>query len=119
MTDLSAMEGSSDSAGASGEFATVLEISEAVYREVRAHMEEVVESPLFTTYAEHSAPQGKELNFLQANLKKILIGLVVGAVLACGIWFLAALAPEFRRNREEEEPQKAPAQRMAEEGEGK
>lgn len=119
MADLSAMEGSSDSAGAAGEFATVLEISEAVYREVRAHMEEVVESPLFTTYAEHSAPQGKEQNFLQANLKKILVGLVVGAVLACGIWFLAALAPEFRRNREEEEPKKAPAQRMAEEGEGK
>lgn len=119
MADLSAMEGSSDSIGAESEFATILEISEAVYREVRAHMEEVVESPLFITYAEHSAPQGKEQNFLQANMKKILIGTVVGAVLACGIWFIAALAPEFRRNREEEEPQKAPAQRMAEEGEGK
>ena len=113
MADLSAVEGFSDSTGAESGFATVLEISKAVYREVRAHMEEVVESPLFTTYAEHSAPQGKELNFLQANLKKILIGLVVGAVLACGIWFLAALAPEFRRNREEEKPQ------MAEEGEDK
>lgn len=119
MADLSAMEGSSDSAGAEGEFATVLEIAEAVYREIRVHMEEVVESPLFTTYVEHSAPLGKEQNYLQANMKKILIGTVVGAVLACGIWFLAALAPELRRNREEEEPKKAPAQRTAEEGEGK
>ena len=54
-----------------------------------------------------SAPQGKLDNFLKANVKKMLIGAVVGAVLACGLWFLAALAPEFRKNRPEEAKKEA------------
>ena len=71
---------------------------------IRAHMAELFDSPLFTTYTEHSAPQGKLQNFLKANMKKMIIGGVAGAVIACGIWFLAALAPEFRRGRENDGP---------------
>ena len=69
---------------------------------IRAHMTELFESPLFTTSTEHSAPQGKTQNFLQASAKKMIIFGVAAAVVACGIWFLAALAPEFRRGREED-----------------
>ncbi len=69
---------------------------------IRAHMTELFDSPIFTTYTEHSAPQGRLQNFLAANAKKMIIGGVAGAVIACGLWFLAALAPEFRRGREDE-----------------
>ncbi len=71
---------------------------------IRAHMAELFESPLFTTYSEHSAPQGEKLNFLKASAKKMILGGAAGAVIACGLWFLAALAPEFRRSREHSIP---------------
>ena len=44
------------------------------------------------------------MNFLKASSKKMIIFGVVGAVIACGLWFLAALAPEFRQNREDDDP---------------
>ena len=58
------------------------------------------ESPLYKTYEDHSTPQGKLQNFLSASLKKMIIGAVAGVVIACGIWFLAALLPEFSNNSE-------------------
>ena len=81
----------------------------AVYAGVKAHMEELIASPFYTTYAEHTVPQDKLQNFLAANLKKMIIGAVAGAVIACGIWFLAALAPEFRKGRKDEEEGKEAA----------
>ena len=74
-----------------------------IYEGVRTHMEELFTSPFYTTYAEHTVPQDRLPGLLSANLKKIIIGAVAGAVIACGIWFLAALAPEFRRGRKDEE----------------
>ena len=75
-----------------------------LYESLRAHMLELFESPLYTTYSEHSAPQGETVGFLKASAKKMIIFGAVGAVVACGLWFLAALAPEFRRNREDDAP---------------
>ncbi len=75
----------------------------AVYAGIRAHMEELIASTFYTTYAEHTVPQDRLQNFLAANLKKIIIGVMAGAVIGCGIWFLAALAPEFRKGRKDEE----------------
>ena len=37
----------------------------------------------------------------------LFIGVVVGAVVACGLWFLAGLAPEFRKHRDEDDAPKA------------
>lgn len=76
---------------------------------IRAHMTELFDSPIFTTYTEHSVPQGKLKNFLVASARNMVIGGVVGVVIACGLWFLAALAPEFRRNREDDDAPKAEA----------
>ena len=84
------------------ELARSLSSAQALSEQVREHMEELFETPLYTTYADHSAAQGKLPSFIEANLKKMLIGAVVGLVLACGLWFLAALAPEFSRRRKEE-----------------
>ena len=82
------------------ELARSIESAKALYEQISAHMEEVFESPLYKTYEDHSAAQGKLDNFLVASMKKMIIGAVAGAVIACGIWFLAALLPEFNKNSE-------------------
>ena len=100
-----------DSVTTRGEMAQVEEelqqtisMVKSLYDGVRTHMAELFESPLFTTYTEHSAPQGESPSFLKSSLKKMIIFGVAGAVVACGLWFLAALAPEFRRGREDDAP---------------
>ena len=73
--------------------------AQSLYDQIRDHMEELFESPLYTTYEEHSMPQGKLQNFLAASAKKMLIGAAVGMIIACVLWFLAGLSPEFSKNR--------------------
>ena len=85
--------------------------AQSLYDQVREHMEELFESPLYTTYEEHSMPQGKLQNFVTASAKKMIIGAVAGMVIACGLWFLAGLAPELSKNRK--------AQDTGKEAEGK
>ena len=82
--------------------ATAVDVVRNIQDGIRSHMIELFASPLYTTYSEHSAPQGKEVNFLVASAKKMIIFGVAGVVVACGLWFLAALAPEFQRHRREE-----------------
>ncbi len=79
-----------------------------LYNGILAHMEEVSKSAFYRNYASHTVPQGKLDNYLVANLKKMLIGAAVGFVIACGLWFLAALAPEFRRNQKDDKDGKRP-----------
>ena len=81
------------------ELARSMASSQSMYANVRAHMEELLESQMYTTFEDHSAPQGKEQSFITANLKKIIIFVVLFAALGCGLWFLAALAPEFSKDR--------------------
>lgn len=87
---------------ADSELKNAIETSHAVFTAISEHMEELMERPESMTYAEHSAALGKSENFLVASLKNILIGLAAGAVIACGLWFLSGLAPEFRHKKEEE-----------------
>ena len=94
---------------AEAELNNAMEAVKGLYTGIRAHMTELFASPLFRTYSEHSAPQGKLQNFLAASWKKMIIGGVAGAVVACGLWFLAALAPELRRGRKEDNDPKANA----------
>ena len=72
-------------------------------------MAELIASPQYTTYVEHTVPQGKLDNFLAANLKKMIIFGAVGAALACGLWFLAGLIPEFRKGRKAQDTGKEAA----------
>ena len=95
---------SSELAGVETELNNAIEAVKELQDGIRAHMTELFDSPIFTTYSEHSAPQGEKVNFLKANMKKMIIGGVAGAIIACGLWFLAALAPEFRRGREDDAP---------------
>ena len=73
-----------------------------LYTGIRTHMTEMFASPLFTTYSEHSAPQGKLDNFLKASVKKMVIGAAAGIIIACGIWFMAALIPELRHKKDDD-----------------
>lgn len=91
------------------ELNTAIVSVKSLYESLRTHMIELFESPLYTTYSEHSAPQGESVNFLKASSKRMIIFGAVGAAAALGIWFLAALAPEFRRNRGEDDGPKAKA----------
>lgn len=90
-------------AQADAELDDVLSACHAAYEAITAHMEELVEQPVYTTFAEHTTAAGKTESFLTASMKKILTGLAAGAVVALGLWFLAGLAPEFTRRRKEDE----------------
>ena len=70
-----------------------------MYANIREHMEELFESQMYTTFEDHSAPQGKEQSFITANAKKIIIFVVFFMALGCGLWFLAALVPELSKGR--------------------
>lgn len=91
---------------AAAELANAINVCHEAYEQINAQMEEIIESPFYTTFAEHSVAQGKSESFLTAAMKKIVIGAVLGAVIACGLWFLSALAPEFRGKKEEESKEK-------------
>ena len=86
----------------SDELRATLEASQAIYASIRAHMEELQESSFFMTYAEYTGAQGKTLNYVVANLKKIIIGVILGMVIGCGLWFMAGLIPEFSKGRKDE-----------------
>lgn len=99
---LEAAKGAEVTEDIEAELARSVTTARSLYDQVRDHMEELFESPLYTTFEEHSMPQGKQENFLTVSAKKMVIGAVVGLVLACGLWFLAGLAPEFSKNRKDE-----------------
>ena len=101
-------------AAANVELASAVSTTHAVFEAISDHMEEYMAQPSYTTFAEHSAALGKSQNFLTASMKNIIIGVVGGAVIACGLWFLSGLAPEFRHKKEEDED--APGDRADMEG---
>ena len=91
-----------DLEAAAQELSATVDLCHKTYDQICAQLTEIFDSPSFTTYAEHSAAQGKTASFLSANMKKMLIGGVAGAVVACGFWFLAGIAPEFKYRGKEE-----------------
>ena len=102
---LSTFARTAEIADAEAETLHAVETAESLYDGVRAHMTELFASSLFTTYSEHSAPQGEEVSFLKASAKKMIIGAAVGFVLACAAWFLVALYPELQHKEKPGEKQ--------------
>ena len=86
-----------DTEKAKVELADAIRICHEVYTQICDQMEEIYGSSFYTTYANRSAAQGKALGFLAANKKKMIIGAVLGAFLACGLWFVSAFAAEMKR----------------------
>ena len=100
-----------DLEAAARELSATMDLCRKTYDQICAQLTEIFGSSFFTTYAEHSAAQGKTVNFLTANLKKMIIGGVAGAIVACGLWFLAGIAPEFKYTGKEEDLGKEVAKR--------
>ena len=98
-----------DQQKALAELDEALRICCGIYAQIRDQFEEIHASSFFTLYAEHTVAQGKTMNFLSASAKRMLIGGVVGVVVACGLWFLSALAPEFQHRKDEEGQEKEAA----------
>ena len=107
-----AEEGSAGSAQlqqAVSELNEALRICKEIYAQICEQLEEVYASTFFNMYAEHTVAQGNAESLISAAAKMMVIGGVAGAVIACGLWFLSALALEFR-GREEEDRQRKVAE---------
>ena len=87
-----------DIAEAKEELRRAIDACSAAYRQVYAHMQEIVERPFYTTYLEFSSAQGEAEGFLGTNVKKMMVGAVAGAFIACGLWFVSAFAAELKRS---------------------
>ena len=87
------------------ELTNTLERCKQIYQMIRDYMTEVFNGSASNMYAIHSTAYGKTPGFIQQNLKYLLIGLVVGAVLACGLWFMSGLITEVKRGRHFDEPE--------------
>ena len=86
----------------SDELSSVLSACQRAYDQVNDQFNEILQTSFFTTYANHTVAQGKSESFLSANAKKMVIGGVAGLIIACGLWFLDGVAPEFRLKKDED-----------------
>lgn len=73
--------------------------AQQIYNEINSHMQDLFESPSFTTFLEHSDAFGKPQSFLKANSKRLLIGGGVGFALALMFWFIHALRQDIEANK--------------------
>ena len=94
--------GTAEQEKTAAELAEALRVCRGVYAQIRDQFSEIHGASFFTAYAEHTTAQGKTASFLSAVSKKMLIGGVAGLVIACGLWFLSALAIEFQRRKDED-----------------
>ncbi len=101
--------GSAQLEKAVAELNEALRICREIYTQICEQLEEIYASTFFNMYAEHTVAQGSTSRFLSAASKKMVIGGVAGVVIACGLWFLSALALEFR-SKEEEDGQRKEAE---------
>jgi len=91
-----------DTKQASEELASAIRICQNAYQQIYLQMQEIMTSPFYTTYADHSVAQGKDESVFAKAGKKMAIGGVLGALVALALWIISALAPEFRRKPEAE-----------------
>ncbi len=96
-----------DSLMAQQELKDTIEVCHGVYQEIADHMEEIFNSSSYNTYARASGAQFEQISFLSGASKSMMLLGVGGLMIALGLWFLSALAPEFNKNskakKEEEE----------------
>lgn len=100
LESLKANSEQADTEQASEELASAIRICQNAYQQINLQMQEIMTSPFYTTYADHSVAQGKDESFFAKAGKKMAIGGVLGALVALALWFISALAPEFRRKPE-------------------
>lgn len=93
------------------ELADAVEVCRTAYSQILEQLEEIMASTFYTTYAGHTEAQGEAVSFIVGAWKKVLLGAVAGAAVACVLWFLSALSLEFQpRKRKEPEEKEATEQ---------
>ena len=97
MSALEAQAAQGDAASVKEELQKAVDACAGAYKRVYEHMQEVVERPFYTSYTDFTSAQGSSVGFLESNLKKMVLGGAAGAFLACGLWFVSALATELKR----------------------
>ena len=85
----------SNTEAAMTELKTAIGEMQDTYQLIRSHFQEVMESPFYTTLAEHSNAQSNSKGFLGEAGKKIVIGGMLGLFIALGLWFMNALMEEM------------------------
>ena len=88
---------------AAEELESALRVCRRVYAQIREQLEEIHGSAFFTSFAQHTVAQGKTASLLASVSKKLLTGGAAGLVVGCGLWFLSALALEFRVKKDDED----------------
>ena len=101
IASLSAGAETADAELVSQELDNAIDVCHSAYVQIRRQMEEILSSTFFTTYANHSVSQGETVNFIVGSMKLLILGILAGLVIGFGLWFLAALAPEFRIEEQE------------------
>ncbi|MBO4651731.1 MAG: hypothetical protein J5649_00200 [Lachnospiraceae bacterium] len=85
------------------ELQKAVDVCAGAYKQVYEHMQEVVERPFYTAYTDFTSAQGSSVGFLGSNLKNMVLGCAVGAILACGLWFVSAFTAELKRGSRKED----------------
>ncbi len=98
-----------DPAKADAELSSVIDICSRAYDQIKEQFQEIIDSPSFTTFADHSVAQGKGESLFSAA-KKVALGGFAGLFIGCGLWLLSGIAPEFRLKKEEESIRKEVAE---------
>ena len=89
-----------DTIQAKNELTKAISVCSSIYQSICEQMEEIMDAPFYTTYADATAAQGQATpSFLSANMKKMILGALAGAVLGCGLWFGAAFIAEMKRGK--------------------
>ena len=91
-----------DPADAEAELEKAVAAAAAAYSGIRDHMEELLGNAENTHYAEFTIAQGKSKSFLAASARNMVLGAVAGILIACVLWFMSALLPEFQLKKEDE-----------------
>ena len=99
---MTAADASGDPAAAQAELETAVSAAAAVYSGIREHMEELLGNAENTHYAEYTIAQGKSKSFLAASARNMVLGAVAGILIACVLWFMSALIPEFQLKKEDD-----------------
>ena len=78
---------------------TLIEVLRRIYTGISEHMEETAEYYSERQIIDYSYPEVSIERLLSYAGKKMLVGAFAGMFIACFIWFIAGLIPEFRHER--------------------
>lgn len=106
--------GTADTAACTETLATALENCRRCYERIYDQAVEIQGSPLFTTYLDHSSATGSSKGILAGASRKLIIGGLGGLLIGLGLWFLAAIAMEYRAGKKQETDATAASEEVAE-----